>query len=433
MNWRASITVALLLVIMVLCLFGQALDRHYEIFHEFEVSLLQMQLTQLVCFTVWCGCLVFLMFSLNDLPLIGLLLIVIVTGFIGIAAQSTTNSVGFLFGVVLGKGASSLLKKKKQKTEEGNILKIQIFLTVLILLLAFSSLWHLDMPNNFYNGPRWMGLWNNPNDYGMLMSAGVLLAVGLFAGSKNKEGRRRKWMSVVLLMTAFMMGVGLIFSYSRGAWLGMAIGLLYLAKAHGKFKWEFVLPSILVIAAIIFFFWHSTPDTAPWYLKRADLSRPSAQHRVAAWKAGFEIMCDRPFGVGWNKTVETYEKNYSPPENGATAIMTNDYLTLGAQLGIPALVCFVVYVALQLGVGRWKLRVWEKSACEDARPTLDSTKVACRAAALAMLVEFWFDGGLFKLATASVFWILLELGTSPPQRLTHLAARAASAKAEMSA
>jgi len=42
--------------------------------------------------------------------------------------------------------------------------------------------------------------------------------------------------------------------------------------------------------------------------------------------------------------------------------------------------------------------------------TLDTTQVACRAAALAMLVAFWFDGGLFTLATAAVFWILLELG-----------------------
>ena len=29
---------------------------------------------------------------------------------------------------------------------------------------------------------------------------------------------------------------------------------------------------------------------------------------------------------------------------------------------------------------------------------------------LVILVSFWFDGGLFKLATASLFWILLELG-----------------------
>jgi hypothetical protein len=37
-------------------------------------------------------------------------------------------------------------------------------------------------------------------------------------------------------------------------------------------------------------------------------------------------------------------------------------------------------------------------------------QIAFRAGALTMLVAFWFDGGLFKLATASVFWILLELG-----------------------
>jgi hypothetical protein len=37
-------------------------------------------------------------------------------------------------------------------------------------------------------------------------------------------------------------------------------------------------------------------------------------------------------------------------------------------------------------------------------------RVACRAGAIVMLVGFWFDGGLFNLATASVFWVLLELG-----------------------
>ena len=41
--------------------------------------------------------------------------------------------------------------------------------------------------------------------------------------------------------------------------------------------------------------------------------------------------------------------------------------------------------------------------------TLDYTAV-CRAGAAVLLVGFWFDGGLFKLATAAPFWILLELG-----------------------
>jgi O-antigen ligase len=176
-----------------------------------------------------------------------------------------------------------------------------------------------------------------------------------------------------------------------------------------------VLPGVLVAAAAVCFFWHSTADNGPWYLKRMDLSRPSAQHRVAAWCGAIQMMRDHPFGVGWNNVVDVYEKNYSPPENGAAAITTNDYLMLGTQLGLPGLICFVTYVALCLRSPKPKVQSPKSGngAALDFGPwTLGSTKVACRAGAVVLLMAFWFDGGLFKLATASVFWILLELGTS---------------------
>ena len=204
---------------------------------------------------------------------------------------------------------------------------------------------------------------------------------------------------------------------------GDGIGLLYLAKAHGKFKWRWVLPGVFVVAAVVFFFWNTTPDSAPWYVKRMDFGRPSAQHRVAAWQAAFQMMRDHPFGVGWNKAIETYDKNYSPPEDGAAAITTNDYLMLGTQLGLPGLLCFVAYVGLCFRrVGRAyrlsseaRLRELIKGFASASLMRAGETPAllfACRAGALAMLVAFWFDGGLFKLATAAVFWILLEVGGS---------------------
>jgi hypothetical protein len=42
--------------------------------------------------------------------------------------------------------------------------------------------------------------------------------------------------------------------------------------------------------------------------------------------------------------------------------------------------------------------------------------LTCHVGALALLVAFCFDGGLFTLATAAVFWILLELGTADFQK-----------------
>ena len=41
-------------------------------------------------------------------------------------------------------------------------------------------------------------------------------------------------------------------------------------------------------------------------------------------------------------------------------------------------------------------------------------KSVCNAGAIVLIVGFWFDGGLFKLPTASVFWILMELGRETP-------------------
>ena len=42
---------------------------------------------------------------------------------------------------------------------------------------------------------------------------------------------------------------------------------------------------------------------------------------------------------------------------------------------------------------------------------MDWSQTVCRGGAIMLLVGFWFDGGLFNLPTATVFWILLGLGT----------------------
>ncbi len=454
MKWRVGITVTLLLEIIALCLLERALNRYCGIFREFEASLLSLQWILLVFIAVWCGCFIFKTFSVNDLPLIGLLVIAISAYFIGYAAVSTTtDAIILLAGVTLGRGARVLFrqneKRRTQKQSEtpstftplrpdGHV--VSYFLVNLVVLLAFSAWWHLDI--GVYHVSRWMGLWDNPNVYGMLMGTGLALAIGLLAASlkskaqspklaeENSDSSSRSFLRslrsfaaiksaicnpqfAILLVAAGMMAEGLLFSYSRGAWLGTAGGLLYLAKAHGKFKWRFVLPEILVAAAVVCLFWHSTSDTDPWYLKRLDLSRPSAQHRVAAWCGAIQMMRDYPLGVGWNKAVETYDKHYSPPKYSASAITTNDYLMLGTQLGLPGLLCFVAYVALCFKSPKPKVQSPKSgngAALDIGHRTLDSSKTACRTGAVVLLVAFWFDGGLFDLPTATVFWILLELG-----------------------
>jgi prepilin-type N-terminal cleavage/methylation domain-containing protein len=509
--------VTLLLAIAVLCLFGQALNSHYGIFREFQEALLSLQWMLLVCLTVWCGIFLFLTFSRKDWPLIGLLVIAIGVYFIGTADHPAADAIILLTGVTLGKGAQFLLQSGKRKSKSENQIKnhsivgdevtnlisksgnqkpenqletshvVSYFLIGLVVLLVFSAWWHVDLPGG-YHGPRWMGLWNNPNIYGMLMGAGVMLAIGLLAqnlkftklivesgGSEDSSprpsprwARRRgnylrslqffaaKWfwersrpgccstrrasntgdandeaslatrgarvIPIIFFVAAVMMAVGLLFSYSRGAGVGTAVALAYLAWCYGKLKWRWVVIGVGCVALGVGLLWGRTADNGPWYLKRLDFSRPSAQHRVSAWRGALQIMRDHPLGVGWNQAVATYDKKYSPPEGGAAALTMNSYLMLGTELGLPGLLCFVTYVALQLGVGRWKMedgKSYPHLTLTLSPPAVGSgegIRIACRAGAVVLLVAFWFDGGLFDLPTAAMFWVLLELGADRQKR-----------------
>jgi O-antigen ligase len=261
-----------------------------------------------------------------------------------------------------------------------------------------------------------------------------------FAAIKLAIGNRQL---AILLVVAGMMAVGLLFSYSRGAWLGTAVGLLYLAWAYGKFKWRWGVIGVGCLALGAGLLWGRTADNAPWYLKRLDFSRPSAQHRVSAWRGALQMMRDHPLGVGWNQAVSVYEKDYSPPEGGAAALTTNSYLMLGTELGLPGLLCFVAYVGLcfrgrphfvAADVRRLHLKSVKSeppyvgcyglaSAPAGETPAL---RCACRAGAVVLLVAFWFDGGLFDLPTAAVFWVLLELGTETQMRPALLRSKAAA-------
>lgn len=517
----SCVKVLLLLIPTASCVFSYCLFRQIDLFPAFNEIGLSLQLVFVFVLTALLSAVLLLTFRWTDLLISGVML----SGFIAhpICTAAPWNDCAiFLFSLTLGKAVKFLFKwdlvrsSRKMRAYAvpltGQMTETKQFLLGLVGFLAFSVFWRLETATRFYPGVRWTGLWSNPNTYGSLMGVGALLAIGLLAARQRAGNRAQEQvvgsqgmedglgtvgqayllsgehvstslgmaapaappravdtlaLRLFLLMAALMMMLGLLCSYSRGAWLATAIGLLYLANKDRKCNWRYVFPGILIVVTVLCFYWSGTPDTAPWYVKRLDLGRPSAQHRVAAWEAGLRILWDHPFGVGWNKTVEVYEKDYSPPEGSATAITTNDYLMIGTQLGVPGLICFVTYVGLCLkgesrkqkaetsrraegdedggvkveaggmdgcppspkssppGRGlsgsprflKWArfgfMRRQQKSQFGNCRLEIsesDGLQVACRAGALALAVAFWFDGGLFTLATAAVFWVLLELG-----------------------
>jgi O-antigen ligase len=294
---------------------------------------------------------------------------------------------------------------------------------------------------------------------GLVLALGALLeklkAKGLMLKLNGGEHRtlnieRRtlnwgRWLKAAfLLAAACVMAVGLVKSYSRGAWVGTSIGLAMLVrlKAKGQMLKEGetriarigtnagksvsiggirVWLVVVVLSASVLLFW-SLRETQ-WVPARRAVSVANAndfswRNRVAAWEGALQMMAEKPwFGYGWNQPERVYDQFYRPskvPEGAA--IQLNDYFTLGTTLGIPALLCFVIYVSLSLrGSPKSKVQSPKPEAQGPAATLAFSLQPlafqsACRAGAVVLLVGFWFDGGLFKLAMAAPFWILLELG-----------------------
>jgi len=138
----------------------------------------------------------------------------------------------------------------------------------------------------------------------------------------------------------------------------------------------------------------------------------SWRNRVASWEGALQMMADKPMlGHGWGRAEAMYDSFYKPAKlDTGAAIQMNDYLILGASLGIPALAAFVLLLLLLI-TGT----LTEIAASDDSQ----MLRYTFAAAALALAIAFWFDGGLFKLSTGVVFWILLIPMLHNPSRRAH--------------
>jgi O-antigen ligase len=348
------------------------------------------------------------------------------------AYPTTSNSTQvpvLLAGIVFGKGISTWIRWSNSQIEQ----RTTWLVNMLICMFACTALWQSEMTPEFqYHGlSRWSGVWDNPNLYGLLMGVGLILAVGQILQclmskvqsrklqSTSKKLEVGKYISLILFLVGVVLcGIGLFKSYSRGAWLGTAGALGYLVwravqspmfnvQSHWIYwlRKNLLLLLVALVSIGVLCFWHfrfSEARPVQRAFSAANANDFSWRNRVTAWDGALHMMRDRPFiGFGWGKAETVYDKKYCPlPESAA--IEMNDYFMLGISAGVPALVCFVAYLALAYG------------RRSPGFSPASSVFVVCRGGSIVLLAGFWFDGGLFKWAIAPVFWILIELSRLEP-------------------
>lgn len=471
-----------LVLVLGLCLFSASSLFLFNSFFGpiFQELLTAMRDSQTQLLIVLCACFYFMLFVLLQArqavgrfwcvsnPTFWLLIAAFIGIFLYISdsadASKSMQALTFLSGATLSKGISSYLARQEHRKKA-----IWFTTNVVTGLLVVASFWHIDADHSYeyHSQARWTGPWDNPNVFGLLLGTGIVLAAGSIIPSfwrsiYNREwAYRRKqkvWKFFCVLLCSFaaiLLMHGLLHSYSRGAWIVTIVGLIYLiAKLLSRhkteesnastemssglcisrfFKWarqNWLILFIIILSVGVLVFWQFRHSKHELVTRRAfstvNVNDFSWRNRIAAWEGALQITAEHPWlGADWNQPELLYEHYYLPPKlNESAAFQMNDYLMLGATLGIPALICFGMYIWLsltrKLEVKSQKLEV-EKLKIVDQKSEiqLDWPQTTCRAGTIVLAVGFWFDGGLFKLATASTFWILLELGRQDlPQRST---------------
>ena len=155
---------------------------------------------------------------------------------------------------------------------------------------------------------RYIGIFNDPNDVGLVLACSLPMAFYLFSCYRNGAAR---------LLLAIAIGTilyGIALTNSRGTTLATAmLAGLYLWRNQGVFKTVIfgtaVIPVILMMSTRI--------DTI-------SASEESAHGRIEAWYEGFQMLKSSPiFGVGFNRFTE---------HNHITA--HNSFVLALAELGI---------------------------------------------------------------------------------------------------
>jgi probable O-glycosylation ligase (exosortase A-associated) len=176
------------------------------------------------------------------------------------------------------------------------------------------------------------GLYEDNNDYAILLN--LALPMLFYFGIKEE----RKWIRYIFLFFSFTSFTTILFTYSRGGFIGLCIALIFMAM---KSRHKIIgMVAVAILGAAFFSFAPKEVLNRVNTIQNADTQDNSAQQRLRAWAVCLKIAADKPFtGVGVRNILLVYGRYGDPLD---TRVAHNSYLQIVADCGIPGLIFFLL-------------------------------------------------------------------------------------------
>lgn len=232
-------------------------------------------------------------------------------------------------------------------------------LTGVIIYTVVNHYFHdfSDKPAHFVMKP----FFKDHTSYGAVLAMLTPPLIYLFYHYRNYAARIYIAVVIVIFTT------GIIFSYTRAAWISLGCGLILLLIYKLKIRFA-VLASITLIAALMLFFsWdaivmtleknreESSSDLAEHISSAANITSDASNlERINRWESAYKMFLERPV-FGWGPG--TYAFEYAPFQHSGsmTMISTNagrrgnahsEYIGPLAETGLPGSLAMITLILM---------------------------------------------------------------------------------------
>ncbi len=205
---------------------------------------------------------------------------------------------------------------------------IKIFIGLLVISTAVVCLISLG-----YRGSGRLGsiVLRNPNSFGNFLALVIPFCISLFFHGRF-DSRKRLFLSFSLIL----MFISLVLTFSRSAWVGVFVGILFLSVFRPK------VPLVFFLFAIISAIFIVSPINKRIF---KDISDPGAQYRIIKAKIAYNKFKENPI-LGNGLGSFHYEAQFSDIwAYRAHSTLENNYLLMLAEGGIIEFLAFLYLIA----------------------------------------------------------------------------------------
>jgi len=250
----------------------------------------------------------------------------------------------------------------------------------LYLIPLLGVIFYTLVKHSFYGFDEESGHWvmtpfyNDHTAYGAILSLFIPLLVGFSVNKRYSIGTRIVSVSFTIVYT-----LALILSYSRAAWISLAVSLVVFIIIILQIRFRWILLSAGIFVILFYTFQHQILDKLE--KNKQDSSENFVEHiksiynissdasnleRINRWQSAIRMFNERPF---WGWGPGTYQFLYAPYQMSKekTIISTNagdlgnahsEYIGPLAESGLPGMLSIILIFSLSIFYG---IRIYNKA------------------------------------------------------------------------